>query len=511
MSFDNSAFFYYFLKSANFDILSRVQSDFGLKFVKKMFTVEVDRKENLFLEICKMGSGNVFELVAYLRDSFAHDSKFLKKVFLATDRCGESFLHHVFYKSRNEFLMRLFEELNSLKELLGQDFVNELILMTSRNYGVFLTFYVWSKHFSNDHFLSFLDQVKLLCNQETLRRFFFNVNRDSNTLLHHFCNQARDFDLPQVLEWVARELGTEVLTELILLRDTFVNQTIFHYFISHYQKDAAPKLLSILRFLKNDLNFSANFLIDKILLPIDYNDKNVFLNLIEQSQEKEFRSNFFDFLVNELTSTDENPNFTEIPFWILRIKDKEIRDEMVNLFNEKFGENFFSYFSNDSFHELCERYSFNVEIILEYLNLIAGKHDLEILENNISGKNSKSQTILFYFRHLFEMLEWFGTKFKNDENFLKNFLLEVDENSDSFLTFALKNCNGPFLDTLFRLTYDFLFKNFDKVFVKELLLLENNEGRNCLDILRQRVGQNVITKVLNKLFYDFENDQDFFQ
>jgi hypothetical protein len=177
---------------------------------------------------------------------------------------GRSFLHDIFRRSKNETLTILLKELGALKELLGQGFVNELILMKSRYIGVFLSLYACnSKHFSNDYFIGFLNQIKLLCDQETLRKFFLAVDKYSRTFLHICCYYTKDFDLQQVLEWVARELGKEVLTELILLRDWW-DQTIFHRFTSpsnDKQSNCGSKLLSILGFLKNDLKFDSDFLI----------------------------------------------------------------------------------------------------------------------------------------------------------------------------------------------------------------------------------------------------------
>jgi ABC-type phosphate/phosphonate transport system ATPase subunit len=519
-----TAFFYFFCNCEDhFNILSKIQSDFGVEFEKKIFTIQMNDNQNLLHAICRRDSENVFKVIIFLRDFFSNDLKFLRKVFLLRDKTGKSFLHHAFWFLKNEILTTLLKELNSLKSLLRQDFLNKLILMKSNYFGVFLSRYARSKHYSNDHFISFLNQIKFLCGQETLKKFFFVVDEKySDTLLHGCCFSIKDFDLLQVLEWVARELGKEVLTELILLKDKS-NYTFFFWFTSSgCQSNWGPKLLSILRFLKNDLKFENDFLIEKILFNDKYSDYH-FSKIFEQNQEKEFYLDFLEFLANELNSTGESLKInlirTKFLLSIAQNGDKQLLGEIFNAFVAKFGKTFFTDSNSiEIFHGICKRYSYDAEMILNYLNLVAEQIGIETFKTYISGKNSKKQTIFFHFHHYEErftkMLEWFKTTFKNDESFFENFLLEADENSDSFFNFVLKDCedNWRIHDCLNK-TYDFLIRNFDKVFVKELLLLENKKGKNFLNIIcenSKKRNSYDLTKILDILFKDFQNDQDFF-
>ncbi len=518
----------------HFNILSKVQSNFGEEFLRKILTIQMDNEEKFLRAICLSDSENILKVLNFLREFFSKDLKFLRQVLLSADEFGNSFLHRAFRYLKNKTLSKLLDELDSLKELFGQDFLNELILMKAHSFGVFLSYYAYnSNHFSNDKFLSFLNQIKFLCDQETLKKFFFFVDEDLRTFFQHYCEWAENFDMPQVLEWVARELGNEVLTELILLKN-MVNQTILHEFTSPRQKtysifritsskiqsNSGSKVLSILRFLKNDLKFENDFLIEKILCSDDRHSESVFSNLFEQNQEKEFYLNFFEFLANELNG-ESLKNYLiqkKFLFWIAQIKEKQLRDQVFYYYNTKFEEK--NFHSNESIHKICKENSgFCIEKILNYLNFIAETNDMEILKNYVSVKNSKKQTILFHFHYsilhpsasLTKMLEWLETKFKNDEKFLKNFLLEVDENSDSFLIFALKMCWKGQINDYFKETYDLLIKNFDRVFIKELLLLENNEGKNFLNIIceRSKRRDQRVTQTLEILFRDFQTDQDF--
>jgi hypothetical protein len=517
-----TAFVDYFCNCEDhFNILSKVQSNFGVEFLKKILTIEMNHKGKFLHAICQRDSENILKVIIFMGDSFSSDLKFLKKVFLLRNDDGASFLHKAFNFLKNETLTKLLEELNSLKKILGQAFLDKLVLMKSSFFGVFLSCYARSDHFINDYFIGFLNQIKFLCDQETLKKLFFVVNKYSDTLLQGCCLSTKNFDLLQVLEWVARELGKEVLTELILLKCEH-NYTFFYWFTSSSkrQSNSGPKCLSILRFLKNDLEFENDFLIDKIL----FNDKHsdyYFSDLFKKNQEKEFYLNFLDFFANELNGESHKIYLirTKFLFLIAQNEDKHLLGEVFNSFVAKFGETFFNCSdSTEIFHGICKEHSSYAEMILNYLNLVAEEIDFEILKIYVSGKNSKKQTILFYFHQyelqLIEMLEWIRTTFKNDENFLKSFLLEADENSDSFLTFALKNFkNNWWIVHFFTETYNFLIKNFDKVFVKDLLLLQNKNGKNFLNIICETLkkrDQNRVTGILDTLFKDFQNDQDFF-
>jgi hypothetical protein len=250
----------------NFNILSKVQSNFGVEFLKEILSIQMHDEEKFLHAICKKDSENIFKVFTFLREYSSKDLKLFRKVFLLRDKYGGSFLHHAFGNLKNESLTKLLEELNSLRKLLGQDFLNELVLMKS-DCGVFLSHYAHSDRFDNDYFIYFLNQIKFLCDQETFMKLFFVVDVDSRTFPYHCCYYAEDFDLLQVLQWVAQELGKEVLTELIFLKDK-ENQTIFYIFTSPWsdQSNSGWKLVSILRFLKKDLNFENDFLVEKILL-----------------------------------------------------------------------------------------------------------------------------------------------------------------------------------------------------------------------------------------------------
>ncbi len=112
---------------------------------------------------------------------------------------------------------------------------------------------------------------------------------------------------------------------------------------------------------------------------------------------------------------------------------------------------------------------------------------------------------------LTEVLKWLEKKSENDKKFLKNFLMQVDENGDSFLHVLLRKCRYFKVNDFFTETFNFLIRNFDKSFVQNFLLIQNKRQKNCLNLVCQRVRfEKKIPEILNLLSKDFQNDREFF-
>jgi hypothetical protein len=232
--------------------------------------------------------------------------------------------------------------------------------------------------------------------------------------------------------------------------------------------------------------------------------------------------NIFDFLTKDLGLSVESLKsyLNEMKYFLLSISqiEDESRDRIVEFFEEKFQIPFYSddFYSAEILHEICENHSKNdTEKILKYFNFVEEKKGFKFLKNYISGKNSESQTILVHFHHnyfrLTEVLEWLEEKFKNDKKFLKNFLMQVDENGDSFLHVLLRKCYVGDLDRFFTKTFKFLIRNFDKSFVQNFLLIQNKRQENCLNLICQRVwDEKKIPEILDLLSKDFQNNHEFF-
>jgi hypothetical protein len=103
-------------------------------------------------------------------------------------------------------------------------------------------------------------------------------------------------------------------------------------------------MLSILKFLKLDLELENETLLDQILFDDDEEGSSVFSNLFTKSQEKHFYSNFFDFFETNLKLPEEDlENHLKkekfLLFGIAQI-EKLNRDEILNFFCRKIWKNF---------------------------------------------------------------------------------------------------------------------------------------------------------------------------
>jgi hypothetical protein len=498
----------------SFDVLTKIENDFGTDFVRKIFEFGNEDEEIKLLHAISQSGRNVLKVLKFLRETFAEDLNFLGEVFLSRGY-GRSFLHVAFENLKNETLSSLLDELNEWKKMI---FFNDLILMGSGVDGVFLSKYARSRHFDNDFFSSFLDKLKLLLDGETLKAFFLAVDWGSRTLLHHFCLWTKNFNLLGTLEWINREIGKDFLIDLILKRDR-ENQTIFHIFTkSKNQPNSTEKLLEILKFFKENLKLENEFLLKEILFSVDR--RGVFLDIFSMFQDVDLFFNIFNFLTRDLGISVESLKtyLNEIkgyfPFSISQIEE-ESRVRIVEFFEEKFQIPFYSddFYSAEILHEICENNSeYDTKKILNYFNFVEEKISFRFLKKYISRKNSKSQTILVHFHHdyysgLTEVFEWL--KEKISKNFLENFLMQVDENGDSFLHVALRKCGWWTIDGFFTKTFEFLIRNFDKSFVQNCLLIQNKRQENCLNLVCQR-REKKIPKILGFLSEDFQNDQEFF-
>ncbi len=516
-----SALAFYFQNCTDsFDVLTKIENDFGTDFVRKIFEFgDEDDEINLLHAISESGR-NVLKVLKFLRETFAEDLEFLGEVFLSRGYDGRSFLHVAFKNLKNETLSSLLDELNEWKKM---SFFGELILMGSELVGVFLSSYALSDHLDNDFFLSFLHKLKLLVDDETLKTFFLIVDDEYSLIfLHRFCLWAKNFNLLGTLEWINREIGKDFLLDLILKRDN-EDRTIFHNFTeSKDQPNSGAQLLEILKFFKENLKIENKFLLKEILFSVDR--RGVFLDIFSMFEDEDLLFDIFDFLTKDLGLSVESLKsyLNEIKgYFLFSISqiEEESRVRIFELFEdllEKLQIPFYSddFYSAEILHRICENHSkSDVEKILKYFNFVEEKNDFGFLKNYFSGKNSESQTILVHFHHsysnLTKVFKWLEEKFKNEKNFLKNFLMQVDENGDSFFTFILGKCYDFDVDYFFTATFKFLIRNFDKSFVQNFLLIQNKRQENCLNLVCQRRDWR-IPEILGLLSKGFQNDQEFF-
>jgi hypothetical protein len=275
------------------DILSAIHKDLKAKFVRRVFTLRMYEGRSLLHEISHNDSEHILKVLGFLSQEFSGDPRFLKEVILSQDDEGKSFLFDAFECLKSEVLVELLEELKR-SELSERKFKKLFLMKSLYGSGVFLSNYAESKYFDNGSLLQFLKQLKILCDEETLKEFFLVVNEHSRTLLHEFCMLAKDFDLLQTLKWVAEELGQEFLLKLISLQVGW-DKTIFHYFLSSsHQSNPVSEFLKILEFLHQDLGLENKVLLD-ILTIEDRMKKETCLDLICKKGDRKI-TEILDFL-----------------------------------------------------------------------------------------------------------------------------------------------------------------------------------------------------------------------
>jgi hypothetical protein len=434
---------------------------------------------------------------------------------LSRDGLDQNFLHLAFSSIKNEIILELFEELHKMKSILGQDFIKKLLVLADTS-GVPLSYYAYSKYFDNDFYFEILNQVKLLCGEETLKESFLVVDDYSQTLLHELCG-AKNFDLLKTMKWVNQEWGKELLVKLILLKDKN-DQTIFHRFTaSESESISGSQILPILEFLKRNLNFESEFLLNEILFNVDSEGGSVFTNLLYTVESPNFYSNLFEFLKNDLNITRQTLENYLIKAkkncydWIGENEEKNVRDEILNFLCARLGAKFLvdKLLLNNVLKDLFEcRYS--ADEIIENLNFVENPNNSGLLKNYVSRTNGKNQTILFgLYDNITEVLEWLGTNFQNDKEFLEKLLLNVDENGNTFLPSVLNRIRWDF-EKYFTGICKFLIENFGKIFLQNFLLIENKEGENILNLICND-KEWMIIKILNLLLKEFQNDLSFLQ
>jgi hypothetical protein len=217
--------------------------------------------------------------------------------------------------------------------------------------------------------------LKFLCDEETLREFFWAVDYGSHTFLNYFCYWAKNFDLLRTLKWVADEFGKGVLLKLFPMKDA-QDRTIFHRFIE-YQSNPAPKFLKVLEFLHQDLGLENKVLLD--ILSIKKYDKKNCLNLICDKKDQKI-TEILDFL-SKIFQNDRD--------WLKKLFNEELREnEEVKEWMEK------NNFNVDLFGEDSDENVENSEISESDQEVGNDSYSDEIFQNLPSVVNNCVETIL---------------------------------------------------------------------------------------------------------------------
>jgi hypothetical protein len=95
--YEYTAIVYYFRHcDDSFDLLNTIQSDFGIEFLRKLFTIKMLNEQTFLHVVCRNDSENFFKVLKPLQNTFYNDPEFLKQLFLSRDVDNRSFLHLAF-------------------------------------------------------------------------------------------------------------------------------------------------------------------------------------------------------------------------------------------------------------------------------------------------------------------------------------------------------------------------------------------------------------------------------
>ncbi len=93
--------FYFQNCTDSFDVLTKIENDFGTDFVRKIFEFGNGDKEIKLLHAISESGRNVLKVLKFLRETFSEDLNFLGEVFLSRDKYDRSFLHVAFKNLKN--------------------------------------------------------------------------------------------------------------------------------------------------------------------------------------------------------------------------------------------------------------------------------------------------------------------------------------------------------------------------------------------------------------------------
>jgi hypothetical protein len=142
-------------------------------------------------------------------------------------------------------------------------------------------------------------------------------------------------------------------------------------------------------------------------------------------------------------------------------------------------------------------------------------HYKETLKKLIDSKNCENQTFLFGLHEGDELSQIFNFLFdifNNEKPFLKNLLLSVDRNGDTFLIDYFRKIYR--FQNVYVILFDFfklILENLDSNFLKRLLLIKNNENKNLYRIFIAHSGAAEYRTFLNLLIGTIGSDKEFIE
>jgi hypothetical protein len=208
-------------------------------------------------------------------------------------------------------------------------------------------------------------------------------------------------------------------------------------------------------------------------------------------------------------------------FFYIAQKSLEDQEKYLNFLKRKLGENILNeLISNRSLFDTtrkCKRFDDFGTSVSKYLDFVERNFGTEILKKLIGFQAYNYQTFLFGLNHiadrcLMKILNYLFEKFKNEKQFLEQFLLSVDNSGNTFL---IHYFSGGFTSQAIKASREFprlIKSNFGSNFLKKLLLIKNKQSKNFHQILLENKlgGVEESLEVLEILIEVVGKDREFF-
>jgi hypothetical protein len=294
--------------------------------------------------------------------------------------------------------------------------------------------------------------------------------------------------------------------------------------------------------LKDDLKLDEDFLKNQIILAQNRDYENVLQQVFLRSENlDEFNDFVNEFNISDsglktaLSGCETNLFWSPIAWLLTKFevmapypllfyiaqKSELDQEKYLNFLKRKLGGNILNEF-------ICNRSLFDTSgksnrfddfgaSVLKYFDFVERNFGTEILKKLIGFQASNCQTFLFNLYHiadrcLMKILNYLIEKFKNDKQFLEQFLLSVDNYGDTFLIhyFCLDVTSQAI--KISRELFAFIKNNFGLDFLKKLLLIKNKQNKNFHHTLLENKlgGLEESLEVLEILVEVVGKDKEFF-
>jgi hypothetical protein len=431
-------------------------------------------------------------------------------------------LHRAFWSLSNQTLLKLLDELDSWEGFLGEGSIQKLILMKDEDNKIFLFYYALNENFHTDFVIEILEKIKLHFGMDVesfLSNIIFHVNTRNYTFLNCYSVLSRNFNFLTFFKWFQDAFGPTNFEKLLLLRNNEQESIIFNVFSK--EQNSTSSDFDILNFLKFESKLSENFLNTEIVLQMNKFNENVVQQLFLRSDDL---TTFNDFFENKLKISDPELKSSfvgsETFLFYFAQKTEENQEKYKSFLVSKFGDNILNeFFSNRSLYDIgwkSNRFDDFAANMMKFFDFVERNFGMDFLKQLIGFQASDNRTFLFPLFHVVEkclmkILNDLFEKLADQKEFLEEFLLSVDEDGNTFLTYYFSQ---GFVLRMIAIFKDFLKSiksNFSLEFLMKFLRVKNNKNLNFHQVLLENKFGGVERNLeILEILLEVIGDRDFF-